>query len=116
MKRLLFGLLLVGCAAAPRSHRAPSYEEPVDTSEELEAAKRQVAEAERALAGAKVEGRPVDCDKVTRLGENICALSERICALVERLPPDRAAECTDARARCAGAREKVKAACPGPPG
>jgi hypothetical protein len=114
MKRLLFGLLLAGCGTSHYQDER-RYHEPVGTSDELEAAKRQLADNERALAGAKVEGRPVDCAKVTKLGDNICTLSERICTLVERLP-DKAADCTDARARCAGAREKVKAACPKPPG
>jgi len=106
MKRVLFCLLVAGCAAA--------RPEPDDTRRALEAARQQLAREEQALAGAQAEGRPVDCARATKLGENICMLSERICALVERLPrgPENTAQCTDSRARCAAAREKVKAACP----
>jgi hypothetical protein len=111
VKRLLLCALLAGCASA----RYP--EPPADeTWRELQAAKRQLAQSEQELAAAKAEGRPVDCARATKLGDNVCMLSERICTLVQRLPPENAAQCTDARARCAAAREKVKAACPKPPG
>jgi len=107
MKRLLVALLLAGCATA-------RYEPPHDTRRELEASRQQLARDEQALAGTQAEGRPVDCARATKLGDNICMLSERICALVDRLPRDPAntAQCTDARARCAAARERVKTACP----
>lgn len=87
--------------------------EPDRTQRELEAARQELARDEQALAGPQADGRPIDCPRATKLGDNICQLSERICALVGRLPPDPAttAQCTDARARCQAAREKVKAAC-----
>jgi hypothetical protein len=106
MKRLLVACLLAGCAAqSPR---------PDDTWRDLEAARRQLAQDEQALAGTNAEERPVDCPRASQLADNICTLSERICQLVERLPPDpgKTAQCTDARTRCAAARQRVKSSCP----
>jgi hypothetical protein len=106
MKRLLLALTLAGCAAP--------YPRPDDSRRELQAARQQLARDEQALAGTQAEGRPVDCPRAHQLADNICMLSARICVLVEGLPRDPAntAQCTDARARCAAARERVKAACP----
>jgi hypothetical protein len=105
MKRVLFCILLAGCATA--------RPEPDQTQRELAAARQQLAAEERALGGPQAQGQPVDCERATRLGANICAIAERICALVERLPraPENTAQCTDARGRCAAARKKVGAAC-----
>jgi hypothetical protein len=105
MKRLLaLAVLLTACAHQMRP------------DDQLAADRQELARLESELIEMKAEGRPPDCPRASQLGDNICLLSERICALVARLPPDPAqsAQCTDARARCASARERVKAACPKP--
>jgi hypothetical protein len=106
VKRLFALCVLAGCASLTPG--------PEHIRRELEADKRQLAREEQALAGAVVEGRPVDCPRAGQLSDNVCALAERICALVDRLPrsPENTALCTDARARCAAARQRVKASCP----
>jgi len=104
MKKLLtLSIFLSACATSQLHHE-----------NELAADRQELARLEAELLTARADGRPVDCPRATQLGDNICRLSERICALVERLPPDPAntAQCTDARTRCAAARERVKASCP----
>jgi hypothetical protein len=98
--------------AAEETEPEPRYKKAEIEVDELEAAKRELARDERALAGISAQDQPVDCERATKLGENICALAERICVLVQRLPPDpQRTDCPDARKRCLAARERVQARC-----
>ena len=114
--------LFAACAMSPPDRESvPRYRKAAEESEpeprykkvdELEAAKQELARDEQALNGTKAEGQPVDCERASKLGENICALAERICVLVARLPPDpQRTDCADARKRCQAGRERVQARC-----
>lgn len=106
MKRVLcLSLLVISCAMSP----APAWR-----TQQLEAARQQLARDEAELMGTRADARPVDCPRARQLADNICGLAEQICELVARLPPDpaRAGDCPDARTRCKAARDRVQARCP----
>jgi hypothetical protein len=77
----------------------------------LESAPQDIVLFDQKLDGVLALAAP-DCTTAWALRDRICDLAQRLCDLADRsAEPDVAERCTDGRARCAHATERVRAAC-----